>query len=238
VFTSTLEIYLNSIKQYPLLTKEEERDVARRAIRGDQNARETLIQSNLRLVVKIAKAFRGKGLSLEDLIQEGNIGLGMAADRFNPTEGRFTTHATWWIKQAIKRALKQNRIVHIPVYVTEMDNKVKQVVSELGSELGHQPSDSETQEALRKRNIKDVNGRKYLCEHEQSLPTGDGGDGGVIFNLLPAAATLRPDQQAQLPEILKELEGRLNEPNKLGIQTFNAKEPLSVDKVRAMLDDE
>ncbi len=101
-----VELYLSEISKYPLLAPEEERDLARRIARGDEEARHDMIRSNLRLVVSIAKKYNDRGMSLLDLIEEGNLGLLKAVTRFSPDEGcKFSTYATWWIKQTIRRAL-------------------------------------------------------------------------------------------------------------------------------------
>lgn len=142
----TEKIYLNEIGTYPLLSAKEEMELGRiihdETGEKQEEAKRKLAESNLRLVVSIAKKFIGRGLPLMDLIQEGNIGLLKAVDRFDYTLGnRFSTYATWWIKQSIMRAVAdQSRNIRIPVHVTESINKLLKTQKELAQTLGHEPS--------------------------------------------------------------------------------------------------
>lgn len=148
---SGLQLYLRQINESPLLTAEEERDLARRIIEyNDPEARERMVRSNLRLVVNLAKHYVNRGLSLPDLIEEGNIGLLKAVEGFDPENGtRFSTYASWWIKQAIKRALINSvQPIHIPAYMVEMMAKMKQAMRELEDELGRLPSIDELSNRL------------------------------------------------------------------------------------------
>jgi RNA polymerase primary sigma factor len=133
--------YLKEIGMYPLLTAEQEVLLAERVARGDARARQRLIEANLRLVVSIAKRYSNQGLPLLDLIQEGNIGLMRATQKFDYKRGfRFSTYATWWIRQAISRAIAEHsRSIHIPVHVVELIYKVKRVARRLYQELGIEP---------------------------------------------------------------------------------------------------
>ncbi|HVX83824.1 MAG TPA: RNA polymerase sigma factor RpoD/SigA [Phycisphaerae bacterium] len=140
---SGLQLYLNQINTAPLLSAEREKDLARRIIReNDPSAREEMVRSNLRLVVNIAKNYANRGLALQDLIEEGNIGLLKAVEGFNPEMNiRFSTYASWWIKQAIKRALINSvQPIHIPAYMVEMIARWKQAVAELEDKLGRIPN--------------------------------------------------------------------------------------------------
>jgi RNA polymerase primary sigma factor len=140
---SGLQLYLKQINQSPLLTAEEERDLGRKIVNSnDPQAREKMVRSNLRLVVNLAKNYVGRGLSLPDLIEEGNIGLLKAVEGFDPENGtRFSTYASWWIKQAIKRALiNAVQPIHIPAYMVEMIAKMKMAMRELEEDLGRLPS--------------------------------------------------------------------------------------------------
>ncbi|MCC7011719.1 MAG: RNA polymerase sigma factor RpoD/SigA [Planctomycetes bacterium] len=137
-----LETYLLEINETPLLTAEQERELARRIQRGDAQAREHMIRANLRLVVSIAKIYAERGLSLQDLIAEGNIGLVKAVEKFDPDAGcRFSTYATWWIKQSIRRALVNTvKSVRVPSYMAEMISKWRVVSHELTFSLGRAPT--------------------------------------------------------------------------------------------------
>ncbi|MBM3272355.1 sigma-70 family RNA polymerase sigma factor [Candidatus Kaiserbacteria bacterium] len=139
----SVQMYLREIGQYPLLNGEQEKDLAKRILIGDEEARSILARSNLRLVVSIAKKYvnRGPDLTLLDLIQEGNLGLFKAVDKFDYSRGfKFSTYATWWIRQAITRALAdQSRTIRIPVHMVETIAKYKQKVRELSQHLGRDP---------------------------------------------------------------------------------------------------
>jgi RNA polymerase primary sigma factor len=142
--------YLRHIGQGNLLTHEEEIDLSKRAKQGDKRARKRLIEKNLRLVVSVAKKYRGYGLPFEDLIQEGNIGLMKAVEKFDPDRGfRFSTYATWWIRQAVQRAVAdKGRTIRVPVHMTEKIRKMARTYNELSVELEREPTDDEVAERL------------------------------------------------------------------------------------------
>ncbi len=145
-----VKVYLKEIGRVPLLTPDEEIDLAKRMADGDTYARQRLAEANLRLVVSIAKRYVGRGMHFLDLIQEGNLGLIKAVEKFDYTKGfKFSTYATWWIRQAITRAIAdQARTIRIPVHMVETINKVKKVSSQLLHENGHEPTVEEIAEAM------------------------------------------------------------------------------------------
>lgn len=154
-FTSTMsddpvKQYLKEIGSYPLLSVAEEIELAKRIEEGDVHAKQVLAESNLRLVVSIAKRYVGRGLSFLDLIQEGNLGLIKAVDKFDYNKGyKFSTYATWWIRQAITRSIAdQSRTIRIPVHMSEVINKTYRVSRSLLQELGREPSEQELADAM------------------------------------------------------------------------------------------
>lgn len=142
--------YLSRIGRGRLLSREEEVELGRRALAGDEDARRRMIEGNLRLVVSVAKKYRGMGLPFEDLIQEGNLGLMRAVDGFDPEMGnRFATYATWWIRQSIGRALSnKSRTIRVPAYVSEKLWKVSRTRTELSLELGGEPTEEQVARRL------------------------------------------------------------------------------------------
>jgi len=136
-----LEAYLKDISRVPLLEPEREKELAKAMVKGSREARDNIITANLRLVVNIAKKYNDRGLSFMDLIEEGNLGLMKAAARFDPRmELRFSTYATWWIRQAIRRAISNSRIVRTPSYMIEMITRLKNSEVELSAKLGRHPT--------------------------------------------------------------------------------------------------
>ncbi len=150
VIDDPVKVYLKEIGRVPLLTPEEETALAMRIISGDSQAKKRLSEANLRLVVSIAKRYVGRGMQFLDLIQEGNLGLIKAVEKFDYTKGfKFSTYATWWIRQAITRAIAdQARTIRIPVHMVETINKVKKVSSQLLHKNGHEPTAEEIAEEL------------------------------------------------------------------------------------------
>jgi len=171
-----IQSYLANIGQIDLLTPQEELDLGKRVAQGEPEAKKRLLEANLRLVVSIAKRYTGHGLSFLDLIQEGNLGLIRAVEKFDYRKGfRFSTYATWWIRQAVTRALAdQSRLIRVPVHMVESINKIERASKELMQELGREPSYKEIAE---RTGITDKKIAKYLRLSQQPLslemPVGD-----------------------------------------------------------------
>ena len=145
-------LYLKEIGYYALLTPEEEIEYARRALQGDEKARNRMIESNLRLVVKIARRYMNRGLAMLDLIEEGNLGLIRAVAKFDPEKGfRFSTYATWWIRQTIDRAImNQTRTIRLPIHVIKEINHCLRAFRALSQTLDHEPTSEEVARTLDK----------------------------------------------------------------------------------------
>jgi RNA polymerase primary sigma factor len=213
---SFLQLYLDEIKRHPLLSPEEEYRVARRAARGDPQARERLITSNLRLVVSIAAQYRDLGVPLLDLIQEGNIGLITAVERFDPSRGyKFSTYATWWIRQAIMRSLvKHLRVIAVPDYLVSLLHKITQLEERYLQERGDLPSSEELaaeigvspeilQRLLQVRPFTPSLDTPIGEEEDETLLEGVAADRGA-----PERETLRAMQRERLEQALAELDAR------------------------------
>lgn len=150
VVDNSIKIYMREMGQFSMLSAEKEVELANRIAEGDQSAKNKLVEANLRLVVSLARHYQGCGLSYQDLIQEGNIGLIKAAEKFDVSKGfRFSTYASWWIKQALSRAIAdQSRTIRIPVHMTENINKFKKTERELLSKLNREPKVKEIADAM------------------------------------------------------------------------------------------
>jgi RNA polymerase primary sigma factor len=147
---SSTRLYMQEITKTPLLTAEEELELAERILKGDEKAREHMIKANLRLVVKIARDYSNYGVPLADLISEGNIGLMKAVEKFDPEKGgKLSTYAAWWIKQSIKRALSnQGKTIRLPVHLVDKLARIRRITAILAEELGREPTDDELVEEL------------------------------------------------------------------------------------------
>lgn len=178
-FDDAIKIYLRDIQRTPLLNAESEKELARKVEKGDKAARNAMIESNLRLVVKIAKRYINRGLPFLDLIEEGNLGLIKAVERFNlAKECRFSTYATWWIRQSIERSLvNQSRTIRLPVHVSDDISRMLRIVRSLSQELHREPAVEEIADAMK---IKVAYVRRLMtllrrtCSME--TPIGDGND--------------------------------------------------------------
>jgi RNA polymerase primary sigma factor len=177
--TDALQLFLNEAGRYKLLTAEEEVTLAKRIERGDKAAKDLMINSNLRLVVSIAKKYQGHGLSLLDLIQEGIIGLIRAVEKFDWRRGyKFSTYATWWIRQAVQRGVaNKSRTIRIPVHILERETKIARAERELVAELERQPTDDELSKRA-KLPVKQVREVRKAARAVTSLdkPLGDDSD--------------------------------------------------------------
>ena len=175
----SLQQFLNEARRYPLLTAAEEIELAKRIERGDMSAKDRMINSNLRLVVSIAKKYQGQGLSLGDLIQEGVIGLIRAAEKFDWRRGfKFSTYATLWIRQAIQRGLHNtSRTIRMPVHIAQRERKISRVERELNVKLGREPTVEEIADVA-ELPVEEVEEIKKASQPMASLdqPVGDDGD--------------------------------------------------------------
>ena len=167
----SVRLYLREIGKIPLLTPEEEADLADRIVKGDKKAKDKMVESNMRLVVSIAKRYGGRGLDFLDLIQEGNTGLLRAVEKFDPAKGfKFSTYATWWVRQAITRAIAdQARTIRIPVHMVETINKVLRTTRKLTTELNREPTNEEIAEELNM----DVDKIDYVMRIKQDIASLD-----------------------------------------------------------------
>jgi RNA polymerase nonessential primary-like sigma factor len=196
------QLYLNEIGFVPLLTADEEKYFSRLALKGDESARKRMIESNLRLVVKIARRYLHRGMSLLDLIEEGNLGLMRAVEKFDPERGfRFSTYATWWIRQTIERAImNQARTIRLPIHVVKDLNGCLRAARELTQQLDHEPTTSEIADRVDKP-AREVSRLLGLNERVSSMdaPLGPESDTSVVDTI---ADDLGRDPSEQLQEDL------------------------------------
>ena len=200
-----VRMYLKEIGRIPLLTSDEEFENARRALEGDEEAKRILAESNLRLVVSIAKRYVGRGMLFLDLIQEGNIGLMKAVDKFDPEKGyKFSTYATWWIRQAITRALAdQARTIRVPVHMVETINKLARVQRQLTQDLNREPTDEEIAKKLG-ISVDKVREVYKISQDPVSLETPIGEeDDSHLGDFIRDERTVSPEEYAT-EELLKE----------------------------------
>lgn len=218
--SDSVQMYLREIGKIPLLTNEEERELARRIEAGDKEAANRLMDANLRLVVSIAKRYVGRSpnLTLMDLVQEGNIGLRRAVEKFDYRKGfKFSTYATWWIRQAVTRALAdQSRTIRIPVHMVETISKYQQTVRRLTQELGREPLIDEIASEMHLEPEKVLHIQK-ISQDTASLeaPVGDDDEDSVLGEFIEDVKTLSPAQEAarmlladQIREIIVDLTPR------------------------------
>ena len=200
------QLYLNEIGFSPLLSADEEVYFARQALRGVESGRKRMIESNLRLVVKISRRYLNRGLSLLDLIEEGNLGLIRAVEKFDPERGfRFSTYATWWIRQTVERAImNQTRTIRLPIHVVKELNVYLRAARELSQKLDHEPTHEEIAQLLDKP-VDDVKRMMGLNERVTSIdtPLGLDSDRSVLD-------TIADDRQADPAEQLQDSDLREN----------------------------
>ena len=216
----SVRLYLREIGKIPLLSAEEEMELAQRVLQGDKKAKDKMAEANMRLVVSIAKRYSGRGLDFLDLIQEGNTGLLRAVEKFDPDKGfKFSTYATWWIRQAITRAIAdQARTIRIPVHMVETINKLLRTQRRMTQELNREPTIDELAKELEMEPDK----IEYVMKIKQdisSLDAGVGRDGdeedSVLGDFIEDEETVSPEESAtnqllkeQVQEILSSLSDR------------------------------
>ena len=207
------QLYLNEIGYSPLLSPEEEVYFARQALRGVESGRKRMIESNLRLVVKISRRYLNRGLTLLDLIEEGNLGLIRAVEKFDPERGfRFSTYATWWIRQTIERAImNQTRTIRLPIHVVKELNVYLRAARELSQKLDHEPSHEEIARLLEKP-VEDVKRMMGLNERVTSADTPLGLDSDrSILDTVPDIRQADPAEQLQDSDLRANIDTWLSE---------------------------
>ena len=208
----TLKIYMQNIMNYPLVSPAEEIKLAKRIAKGDANARSTLIKANLRLVVKIAHDFKGRGLPLLDLISEGNIGLMRAVEKFDPLKGaKLSSYAAWWIKQAMRRALaNQAPIIRVPVQSAVKMQKIQAAKVRLANSLGRQPTSREIATAVN-LTVRTVNGLRNGRASTISINTPIQQDSdGELVEILPDTKSHQPSEIVSEAETMEKLHDLLS----------------------------
>src|ERR671938_1775722 len=197
--TDSLQLFLNEAGRYPLLTAAQEVELAKRIEAGDKEAKDLLVNSNLRLVVSIAKKYQGHGLTLLDLIQEGIIGLIRAAEKFDYRKGfKFSTYATWWIRQAVQRGVANKaRTIRIPVHIVEREQKISRAERELVAQLERAPSDDEIAKKA-KLPVKQVREVRAAARAVASLDKPVGEDESASYGDLFASDERTPEEQVDV----------------------------------------
>ena len=237
--TDALQLFLNEAARYPLLTAAEEVELAKRIERGDKEAKERMINSNLRLVVSIAKRYQGHGLTLLDLIQEGIIGLIRAVEKFDWRRGfKFSTYATWWIRQAVQRGVaNKSRTIRIPVHIVEREQKLARAERELLTELGRAPRDAELAKRA-KLPLKQVREVRQAARAVTSLDKPIGVENEGTFGDLIASEQGTPEdevtyslQEKALRRAVAELPAREQEVVKLRYGLNGDRDPKSLDAI-------
>ncbi len=197
--TDSLQLFLNEAGRYPLLTAAEEVELAKAIERGDRAAKDRMVNSNLRLVVSIAKKYQGHGLSLLDLIQEGIIGLIRAVEKFDWRRGfKFSTYATWWIRQAVQRGVaNKSRTIRIPVHIVEREQKISRAERALMTQLERDPTDEEIAEKS-KLSLRHVQEVRAAARAVTSLDRPVGAEGDTSFGDLIAGEDTEPSEEVHV----------------------------------------
>jgi RNA polymerase primary sigma factor len=237
--TDALQLFLNEAGKWPLLSAEEEVELAKRIERGDHQAKERMINSNLRLVVSIAKRYQGHDLHLLDLIQEGIIGLIRAVEKFDWRRGfKFSTYATWWIRQAVQRGVaNKSRTIRIPVHIVEREQKMARAERELVTQLGRVPTEQEVAKRA-KLPLKQVREVRQVARAVTSLDKPIGAESDGSFGELVAADQETPEdevtyslQEKALRHAVEELPAREREIIKLRYGLNGDHDPKSLDAI-------
>jgi RNA polymerase primary sigma factor len=197
--TDALQLFMNEVARHPLLTKEEEVELANRIERGDQEAKQRMINSNLRLVISIARKYQGSGVALLDLIQEGVLGLIRATEKFDWRRGfKFSTYATWWIRQAVERGIANKaRTIRMPVHVLQRERKIGRAERELMVELGRDPTDEEIAERA-KLDLKQIQDVRSAARAVTSLDVPIGEDGETTLGGILPSEQPRPEEEVEV----------------------------------------
>jgi len=237
--TDSLQLFLNEAGRYPLLTAAQEVGLAKRIEDGDKSAKDLLVNSNLRLVVSIAKRYQGHGLTLLDLIQEGIIGLIRAAEKFDWRKGfKFSTYATWWIRQAVQRGVANKaRTIRIPVHIVEREQRITRAERTLVAKLERPPTDEEVADAA-KLPVKQVREVRSAARAVASLDKPVGEDESASFGDLVASDERTPDEQVEvelteraLHDAIAELSTREQEIINLRYGLSGAADPKSLEEI-------
>jgi RNA polymerase primary sigma factor len=237
--TDALQLFMNEIGRYPLLTKEQEVELAKRIEVGDPEAKEQMINSNLRLVVSIAKRYQGHGLSLLDLVQEGIIGLIRAVEKFDWRKGfKFSTYATWWIRQAVQRGVaNKSREIRVPVHIVEREQRITRAERQLTPKLGRTPTDEELAKAARitPAQVREV---REAARAVTSLDRPIGEESGTTFQDLVVGDEDSTEQevtvslaQEALHGALEDLPAREREVLKLRYGLNGDRDPASLEEI-------
>ena len=192
---NSMKLYMREMGKIDMLSADEEHRLAVLVASGDQDARNQLVEANLRLVCSLAKHYQGCGLTYQDLIQEGNIGLIKAAEKFDAEKGfRFSTYATWWIKQAISRAIAdQARTIRVPVHMAENVNKVKKIERQLLAELQHEPTNAEIAKVMKMSEEQIAEIKSYMTDTTSlDIQVGDDDDGTTIGSFVEDTHFVNP----------------------------------------------